>query len=248
MVTRTASYVADTAGLVRDAVSALHRGARSGVREGWNSLTPGEEAALAPSLFGPDEDYYEQEGSVAVYSDARRAHIDDYRDDLVERAAARTLSGKQYILAKELRQIEQFFDNEGYDMDVDAPLDGVRVLDAPCGDGCFSRLLANWGADVIGADRSWEMLESAQEKEYQDDVINPLHEDAPGSIVYREEDVADMDLTGHVDYAVMWRSAHVLGDLEAPLQELADAVESPGAVLFDTFHRRSGRWLYTNLL
>ncbi len=245
--TGVARYVADRTGLARDAFSGVYRGARSGVRERWTALTPGDEAALAPSLTRSD-DYYEQADAVAAYSDARRQHIDDYRDDLVERATDGTLSGKQYILAKEMRQIEQFFESEGYDMDEDAPLDGVRVLDAPCGDGCFSRALANWGADVISADRSWEMLEAAQEKEYWDEAINPLREDAPGSIVYREEDVTDMDLMDRVDYAVMWRSAHVIGDLAAPLQELADAVESPGAVLFDTFHRRSGRRLYTSLL
>ncbi|MDY6765798.1 MAG: class I SAM-dependent methyltransferase [Candidatus Nanohaloarchaea archaeon] len=239
---------AATAGLVRDCVSGVYRGGRSGARELWSTVVPGDEAAIAPSFAGADTDYYEQAAAVDTYSDARRQHIDDYHDDMVQRAAAGTLSGKQYILAKEMRQIERFFDAEGYSMAEDAPLDGVRVLDAPCGDGCFSRALANWGADVISADRSQEMLQAAQDKEQQDAAINPLSDDAAGSIVYRQADVADLDVTDEVDYAVMWRSAHVIGDLAPPLQSLADAVGAQGAVLFDTFHERSGRRLYTPLL
>lgn len=55
---------------------------------------------------------------------------------------------------------------------------GKRVLDAACGEGYGSRLLANWGAkEVVGVDISAEAIESAQ-RHFASDSVRFIQNDA----------------------------------------------------------------------
>lgn len=83
-------------------------------------------------------------------------------------------------------------------------LDGL-VLDLGCGTGKMTRLLANAGYDMIGIDNSEDMLEIAQEYQYQqmtDDSNENFHNDTKmvqkKQILYLLQDMREFELYGTV--------------------------------------------------
>lgn len=68
-------------------------------------------------------------------------------------------------------------------------VDGLRVLDLACGDGFYSRKLAEMGASVVGVDISAEMIRLAREAEAQ----------APLGIDYCCADVAALPALGRFE-------------------------------------------------
>ena len=71
---------------------------------------------------------------------------------------------------------------------------GKRMLDIGCGDGYYSRLMAEAGADVVGVDFSQEFINLAKKQEQKQ----------PQGIHYFHGDIASMDFlpAGEVDGAV----------------------------------------------
>ncbi len=68
-------------------------------------------------------------------------------------------------------------------------VDGLRVLDLACGDGFYSRKLAEMGARVVGVDISAEMIRLAREAQAHDSL----------SIDYHCADVAALPALGRFD-------------------------------------------------
>lgn len=242
------------ADLARDALGGLYRGAR-----GFWKLHDPRETVRDMLGGGSDPDHYDREETVADYTSKRRAHVDDHRGGLVARAERGELSGKQYITAKEMRQADRYFERQGIDMSGEAPLAGRTVVDATGGDGWMARYLAGNGADVLLGDRSRPMVRAAREQDPEYDVqpeladpavtVNPLDVDAPGTISYMQSDATRLPLPDDTaDDAFLWRSLHTIGDLEAPLKEMARVVKPGGRVMADTFSARSGRRLYTEAM
>lgn len=241
--------------LARDAAEGLARGAWTAAKTfDWR----GTAAGIAPGISS-DGDHYDDPAVVAGYSEARREHVGDHWTDLEVLAEDGYLSGKQYITAKELREVDRFYARHP-DVDVtledakaglrDAqPLDGRTVLDATGGEGWLARYLADLGADVVMGDRSRPMVDEARAKDpgragdYPGDVVNPRGES--GSIRYYRGDVTALPLPDDaVDDGFLWRSLHHIGDLEKPLKELSRVVKPGGRAMFDTFSKRSGRRVY----
>jgi SAM-dependent methyltransferase len=69
--------------------------------------------------------------------------------------------------------------------------DGV-VLELGCGTGNLTRILAESGYDMIGIDNSYEMLEIARDREYEDDYYE-------GSLDYEEDDFYEDGLEYEAD-------------------------------------------------
>lgn len=76
--------------------------------------------------------------------------------------------------------------------------DGV-VLELGCGTGNITRLLADYGYDMIGIDNSYEMLEIARDREYEDDYYEDSqeYEDDDEDIIGYEEDDNCSDIIKH---------------------------------------------------
>src|SRR5262245_45994903 len=63
------------------------------------------------------------------------------------------------------------------------PVRGLRVLDVACGDGYYSRQLRDAGAEMVGVDKSQEMIRLAEAEESR----------APRGIRYEVADAANLD-------------------------------------------------------
>lgn len=105
---------------------------------------------------------------------------------------------------------------------------GKKVLDAGCGAGYFSRLLAERGAKVTGVDLSGEFLEIARRYER----MKPL------GIRYERADLANLSRipSRHFDLVV---SVYVLSDTRdcrRAIGEIARVLKSRGRFLFLTAH------------
>lgn len=104
--------------------------------------------------------------------------------------------------------------------------DGL-VLDLGCGTGTLTRLLADWGYDMIGVDISDEMLEIAMEKQA----------DKPDGILYLQQDMREFELYGTVRAVVsICDSMNYLMEYEDLVQvfKLVNNYLDPGGVfIFD---------------
>ena len=88
--------------------------------------------------------------------------------------------GERYLLTKSLPW-KRFSERDTFFAAV-GELRGLSVVDVACGDGFYSRQLRDAGADVVGVDRSHEMIRLAQAEE----------ERAPRGIRYAVADAADL--------------------------------------------------------
>lgn len=106
------------------------------------------------------------------------------------------------------------------------PVDGLRVLDAGCGDGHYAAWLADRGADVIGIDASREMLRAAEEQHGDRVDFRRARLDEPLSFL--EDDSFDLVCCQHV-------ISH-LPSLETPVEEFARVLRSDGSLVLSTHH------------
>lgn len=107
------------------------------------------------------------------------------------------------------------------------PVDGKRVLDAGCGDGYLSRMLARLGASVVAVDYSRNMLGIARERT-----------ESQLDIVYKHGNMENLDLLEDASFDIVV-SNMVLVDL--PQHELAIAeanrlLVSDGNFVFSISH------------
>ena len=116
-------------------------------------------------------------------------------------------------------------------------VDSGIVLELGCGTGTMTRLLSRAGYDMIGIDRSPEMLQVAMEKETQ-----------PGSILYLCQDMCDFELYGTVEAAVsVCDSINYITDRDKLIQmfRLVNLyLEKDGCFIFDM----NTRYKYETLL
>jgi SAM-dependent methyltransferase len=103
------------------------------------------------------------------------------------------------------------------------PLPPCRVLDAACGTGRYSQYLAERGHQVIGVDRSPEMLAKARAKLPQAE--------------FREGDLGALPLaSGSVDAAICTLALVHLPELSRAVAELARVVRPGGRVIISDVH------------
>ena len=131
------------------------------------------------------------------------------------------------------RRNQAYFDEQRSDscpewwlrMDIDMPVDGLRVLDLGCGHGALSVHIAELGAaQVVGVDLDEERIEFAEEN---------LERDFPQfreCIQFRCQDVADLDLDDHFDLIVTKDSFEHIEDLPGLVDDLHRMLK-PGGIL-----------------
>lgn len=108
------------------------------------------------------------------------------------------------------------------------PCDSKVFLDAGCGEGYFSRELAQRGAaHVYGVDACSELIAAAES--FQDPI--------PRTISYHLADVASLPLpAGSVDTVVSNRLPHGLNDHEKRFHEFARVLKSRGTLISLALH------------
>lgn len=174
-------------------------------------------------------------GGIAATTESETAAEHYERDDVVENydERRRGTAGGQYIEAGEKAWIDGLFARDGYDMDADDALDGVRVADVGGGTGVVSRYLAGKGADVTYLDLSGRMAAAASSR------------DGPGATDHVRGDASRLPYRDDAfDYAVSLRTGHVIPEEAFPsyINELG-RVTREGA-MFDVFRRPSLRSPY----
>ncbi|MGL6234665.1 MAG: class I SAM-dependent methyltransferase [Segniliparus sp.] len=92
------------------------------------------------------------------------------------------------------------------------PLAGLRVLDAGCGEGYLSRLLAERGAQVVGVDTAVELVEAARQEAAQRRI-------AVEHLVANAGDLPT-EFAASFDIVVL---NHVVNDLENPAPAFSEA-------------------------
>lgn len=103
-------------------------------------------------------------------------------------------------------------------------VDGI-VLDAGCGTGTLTLLLASMGYDMIGVDASADMLDIAMRK------AADRHPD----ITWLQQDLSHLDLYGTVQAIVCMQDTlnHFGGDLSRAIKRLSMFLEPGGLFIFD---------------
>lgn len=116
---------------------------------------------------------------------------------------------------------------------------GLRVLDAGCGTGYFSRMLAERGAEVVGVDLSGELLAIAEQEEAQ----NPL------GVTFHRADLADLSLLDDASFHVVISNV-VLQDVRRYARATAEifrVLRPEGRFIFSIIHPAfdspPGRWV-----
>jgi 2-polyprenyl-3-methyl-5-hydroxy-6-metoxy-1,4-benzoquinol methylase len=105
--------------------------------------------------------------------------------------------------------------------------DGLTVLDAGCGEGYFSRILAKNGATVIGIDSSAKLIEAAQAQSLTDEL--PICFDI-GSV----NDLPYAD--GAFDLVVCNHLLNDLYDPTRPISEFARVLRNGGRLIILMLH------------
>jgi len=105
---------------------------------------------------------------------------------------------------------------------------GKRVLDAGCGEGRFSRMLAERGATVTAIDLSEKMIGHARQME----------DGGPLGIDYQVKDMCDLASiqNGGFDVVVAYLSIIDVEDYETALSEIARVLRLGGRFVFSLIH------------
>lgn len=104
---------------------------------------------------------------------------------------------------------------------------GKRILDAGCGEGILSRLLAEKGAQVTGVDFSLNL-----------DYAKAMEEEKPLGIGYHKMDIRCMPIfkKGSFDIIVCNLVLHDYPDLEGPLTEFKRVLKDNGRLVISLLH------------
>ncbi|MCH7810564.1 MAG: methyltransferase domain-containing protein, partial [Chloroflexi bacterium] len=113
-------------------------------------------------------------------------------------------------------------------LDLLGDVKGKRVLDAGCGEGRFSRTLAERGAKVTAFDLSRRMVELARESEGHHKL----------RIEYHEMDMCDLSAfgDGSFDVVVAYLSIIDVEDYEGATAEISRVLRPGGQFLFSIVH------------
>ena len=105
---------------------------------------------------------------------------------------------------------------------------GKRILDMGCGEGRFSRMLAERGASLTGIDLSSRMIELAREAE----------EKEPLGVVYHVADAADLPFLpdGTFDIVLAYLSLFDVPDYASAIGEAARVLVPGGRFVFSVSH------------
>ena len=106
-------------------------------------------------------------------------------------------------------------------------VDGKKVLDAGCGEGFLSRLMAERGARVVAVDYSSEMLKIARER---------TPESAHIDYQYANLERLDALSAGTFDITVSCAVLHDVPDYESALKEICRVTSPRGFVLVAIMH------------
>lgn len=107
------------------------------------------------------------------------------------------------------------------------PSDGLAVLDAGCGEGYLSRLLAQDGAQVVGVDACADLVESARE----------LARESGLDINYYLHSVNDLPIPDdHFDVVVCNHLINDLHDVSGPFREFTRVIREGGRLVILMLH------------
>ncbi len=107
------------------------------------------------------------------------------------------------------------------------PLDGLTCLDAGCGEGYLSRIMAQNGAHAIGIDACTDLIKSAQE----------LATDNGLAIDYRVGTVDNLPIPdGQFDVVVCNHLINDLEDIATPFREFARVTREGGRIVILMLH------------
>jgi ubiquinone/menaquinone biosynthesis C-methylase UbiE len=114
---------------------------------------------------------------------------------------------------------------------------GARVLDAPCGWGRHTRLLAEAGCTVVGADLSYNLLSRARRVPDADDTKRAAHAPRYAAADIRALPFADATFDAVIN--VFTSLGLFLDDAEdiAALREARRVLAPGGALLLESMHR-----------
>ncbi|MGH3916568.1 MAG: class I SAM-dependent methyltransferase [Pseudonocardiaceae bacterium] len=107
------------------------------------------------------------------------------------------------------------------------PSDGLTILDAACGEGYLSRLLAQRGARVVGVDTCAELVESARALARESGLDADYH-------LRRVNDLPIAD--GHCDVVVCNHLINDLHNVSGPFQEFARVTREGGLLVILMLH------------
>ncbi|UCH36162.1 MAG: class I SAM-dependent methyltransferase [Armatimonadota bacterium] len=107
------------------------------------------------------------------------------------------------------------------------PVQGKRILDAGCGEGYLSRMLASAGARVVGVDYSGKMIEIARSRTPGDLAIEYVHGNCEN---------LEFIASGGFDIVVSNMVLQDLADYRAAIAELHRVLAPGGALIFAILH------------
>jgi SAM-dependent methyltransferase len=103
-------------------------------------------------------------------------------------------------------------------LDLIGAVEGRTVLDAGCGEGFLSRILARQGAKVTGVDVSTLLLEEARREEERE----------PLKITYLQRSVADLQDVGNFDVVVSCLVLPIISDYKDAIREASRVLRTGG--------------------
>jgi SAM-dependent methyltransferase len=113
-------------------------------------------------------------------------------------------------------------------LDVLGDIDGKRILDLGCGEGRFSRILAQQGASLTGVDLSSRMIDLAREAEAKE----------PLGVDYHVADAADVSFLpdSSFDIVLAYLSLFDVPDYESAIREAGRILVPSGRFVFSVSH------------
>jgi ubiquinone/menaquinone biosynthesis C-methylase UbiE len=144
---------------------------------------------------------------------------------------ARLWDGNAEVWARHVRAgydtYRDLFNNPAF-LEFAGDLQGQAVLDAGCGEGHNTRLLARAGARMTGADLSERMIALAREEEERD----------PLGIGYEVASMSDMPMFSHeaFDAVVSTMALMDCADYEGPVTEFWRVLRPGGMLAFSLLH------------